>query len=370
MIRITAPIRFSSQPPPAAPPRLTRGGKGVHVSQLQTLLRARMPPSIGLKADGIFGWRTFAAVRTFQRGRGITADGVVGPITWSHLLGGIPASVPADPVKGIEPRHGRVVIRIPRTVWEWPLRRKLTEVVRRVPERLPGEARREFAVLMQPEALALMLSLIALMSLLSGGVAIAVGLLALGMDIGMALVSSLQTASLASSESDLDQSADQLAHVIIALGTAAFIATITAVAARARAMVGAKGPSPVESSRGLGGAEGPETAGGTSEAPAVSSRPPPPMNSTLSRMRSLPRSGLRREIRRATGDEEIVLWEQVDYGDIYTPVRAGKSAEALGVRSDDFIGYRVPGGLPKGGAIGDLGNKVPQDISPYGDPFL
>jgi peptidoglycan hydrolase-like protein with peptidoglycan-binding domain len=36
--------------------------------------------------DGIFGAKTLAAVRAFQRSRGLTVDGVVGPLTWGALF--------------------------------------------------------------------------------------------------------------------------------------------------------------------------------------------------------------------------------------------------------------------------------------------
>ena len=37
-------------------------------------------------ADGIFGDKTVSGVRWYQGMRGITVDGIVGPVTWSHLL--------------------------------------------------------------------------------------------------------------------------------------------------------------------------------------------------------------------------------------------------------------------------------------------
>ena len=39
-----------------------------------------------LAMDGIFGAKTLAAVRAFQRSRGLQVDGVVGPLTWGRLF--------------------------------------------------------------------------------------------------------------------------------------------------------------------------------------------------------------------------------------------------------------------------------------------
>nr|WP_245891586.1 peptidoglycan-binding domain-containing protein [Planifilum fimeticola] len=40
----------------------------------------------GLAIDGIFGPRTEAAVRSFQKKVGIAVDGIVGPVTWKKLF--------------------------------------------------------------------------------------------------------------------------------------------------------------------------------------------------------------------------------------------------------------------------------------------
>lgn len=52
--------------------------KGEEVIRLQEIL--------GIEADGIFGPKTLAAVKLFQREHGLKEDGIVGPMTWDALL--------------------------------------------------------------------------------------------------------------------------------------------------------------------------------------------------------------------------------------------------------------------------------------------
>ena len=67
----------------AAPPVLREGSKGASVTTLQNKLKAAgFDPG---SADGSFGPRTGVAVKAFQQSRGLPADGVVGPKTWSAL---------------------------------------------------------------------------------------------------------------------------------------------------------------------------------------------------------------------------------------------------------------------------------------------
>lgn len=60
-------------------PTLRRGSSlSIPTLELQKLL--------GIAPDGIFGQKTEAAVKLFQMGKGLTADGIVGPRTWKELL--------------------------------------------------------------------------------------------------------------------------------------------------------------------------------------------------------------------------------------------------------------------------------------------
>lgn len=68
-------------------PVLRRGDKGEVVRAAQFLLNGR-DFSCGIwGADGDFGNMTEAAVLAFQRRNGLEADGIIGRITWSYLLG-------------------------------------------------------------------------------------------------------------------------------------------------------------------------------------------------------------------------------------------------------------------------------------------
>jgi peptidoglycan hydrolase-like protein with peptidoglycan-binding domain len=64
-------------------PILRKGSTGDDVKHLQNLLNYVYGPD--LKVDGIFGAKTEAAVKKFQKDYGLTVDGIVGPKTWSML---------------------------------------------------------------------------------------------------------------------------------------------------------------------------------------------------------------------------------------------------------------------------------------------
>lgn len=71
---------------------LTKGSTGSQVKALQALLIgyggevAKIVTNAG-GADGSFGQATDTAVRKYQKAKGLTVDGSVGPNTWAKLLG-------------------------------------------------------------------------------------------------------------------------------------------------------------------------------------------------------------------------------------------------------------------------------------------
>lgn len=98
----TKPRPSATEPPktptaPARPPWLTdctyysgteltrRGDRGQRVVQVQCMLTKRGYDVGGAGVDGQFGKETAAAVRGFQRDKGLDPDGKVGPRTWGAL---------------------------------------------------------------------------------------------------------------------------------------------------------------------------------------------------------------------------------------------------------------------------------------------
>lgn len=62
---------------------LRKGSRGEEVHYMQQLLAKA---GSGLAVDGIFGGGTLNAVKAFQKSHGLSADGIVGPMTWTELL--------------------------------------------------------------------------------------------------------------------------------------------------------------------------------------------------------------------------------------------------------------------------------------------
>lgn len=75
----------SPDPENTARPTLRKGAKGEYVTAMQqALIRAGFPlPKYG--ADGKFGKETLAALKAFQKAKGLKTDGICGPKTWAAL---------------------------------------------------------------------------------------------------------------------------------------------------------------------------------------------------------------------------------------------------------------------------------------------
>ena len=87
-------------PDPILPfPLVKRGDQIFPVRPLQQLLRARNHP---VAVDGIFGPLTEAAVEAFQQSSGLTADGIVGPLTWPKLIVQVKKGSTGDAVRGVQ----------------------------------------------------------------------------------------------------------------------------------------------------------------------------------------------------------------------------------------------------------------------------
>ena len=80
-------------------PLVKQGSQNHPVQTLQYLLRAR---GHTISVDGIFGPKTDAAVRSFQKDKNLTVDGIVGPQTWSALIIQVSQGSTGDAVRGVQ----------------------------------------------------------------------------------------------------------------------------------------------------------------------------------------------------------------------------------------------------------------------------
>ena len=73
---------------------LRLGSKGTEVKGLQKLLNEKLKLLPKLPEDGVFGKGTHIAVQQFQASKYLGVDGVVGPKTWSVLVGKASTTTP------------------------------------------------------------------------------------------------------------------------------------------------------------------------------------------------------------------------------------------------------------------------------------
>lgn len=96
--------RQDSDPAPTAEPvlpTLRKGSKGEYVQLLQTKLMMLGYDLGSYGVDGDFGTKTQAAVKAFQKDRGLSADGIVGAKTWAELEKPAEAAMYTVTIKGL-----------------------------------------------------------------------------------------------------------------------------------------------------------------------------------------------------------------------------------------------------------------------------
>ena len=80
-------------------PVVQNGSQGHPIRTLQFLLRAH---GHNLNVDGMFGPATEAAVKAFQTGKGMAADGIMSAQTWSALIIQVKKGSSGDAVRGVQ----------------------------------------------------------------------------------------------------------------------------------------------------------------------------------------------------------------------------------------------------------------------------
>ena len=80
-------------------PVVKNGAKDHPIKTLQYLLRARGQT---VAVDGVFGPKTEAAVKGFQTSKGLSANGIVGPETWTVLVVTVKKGSHGDAVRGVQ----------------------------------------------------------------------------------------------------------------------------------------------------------------------------------------------------------------------------------------------------------------------------
>jgi peptidoglycan hydrolase-like protein with peptidoglycan-binding domain len=130
-------------------PMLVLGDEGEWVTYLQQLLE-----QAGYLdgADGVFGSTTEDAVRAYQEAAGLTADGVVGELTWAVLTGAGTEVAVSEGQDGEVPAE-LVAMGAPASLDEWTDEQKAGYFVGKEPiEEVGGDSPDEVEVLAMTES--------------------------------------------------------------------------------------------------------------------------------------------------------------------------------------------------------------------------
>jgi hypothetical protein len=214
----------------ASLPLLRAQDQGDDVKKLQSFLNFRSDPRPPLNVDGIFGPLTRQAVVDFQTSRSVRPDGEVGKTTWYHLITGGSANALSTKVPVLQPGMAAGATLAPSfpswhpppdSVMDWPLRKKLEYVVDKLPSNLPSRLLAQSAGLVHTQSMAVKLEAMAYCELF--GVETEPGHARISTPGGRAifeLMEPTQVTALATTQSELDQAAVDLAEMIKKIGVA------------------------------------------------------------------------------------------------------------------------------------------------------
>ncbi len=87
-------VHFDDRWIAAGYPNTRRGSRGIYVCVAQDSLTTLGYNTGGL--DGVFGANTENAVRSYQRRKGLSADGILGPNSWRALMADVVGRGPTD----------------------------------------------------------------------------------------------------------------------------------------------------------------------------------------------------------------------------------------------------------------------------------
>ncbi len=219
-------------------PFLREQDRGDNVKKLQMFLNLRLDLRPPLRLDGYFGPVTRKAVVDLQTSRAIKADGKVGKTTWHRLITGTPAKqlptnlpVPQPGMAGgatLTPKPSFPPWQPPPdSVMDWSLQKKLEYVVGKAPSKLPSQLRMQIAGLVHAQSLAIKLEAMAYSELFDvGREAGHVTIATLGGQAIFELAHPTQITALATTQSELDKAAADLAEAIQRIGVAEFPGTL------------------------------------------------------------------------------------------------------------------------------------------------
>lgn len=273
-------------------PRLQIGSRGKDVQRLQRLLNSRLESEPKLKVDGVFGPKTRAAVIEFQKGAELRPDGVVGRATWFSLVladpddtkekskpraasalssagsaavkpgqtaakpgqapsredtretpkpGPASAASASEGVAAAKPVSVAAQLATKRTVDQWPLSERFEYVLKHTGPHLLPEARAQFAALLTPTNLGIMVGSLVVwaaghffgVSEIVDAFLLGFGLVFLGkaaIDAARLLKNAIELTCSASTEAELEDAAKDLAEAIAIIGVMAFFALLAKVA--------------------------------------------------------------------------------------------------------------------------------------------